>query len=85
MDEPQACGHTRLMASSRYEYDSDAQWLENEIAELNTFSELARQRALQADSDERHRQLADIATKLRVRANRLANILELLKAEKRRP
>ena len=85
MDEAYACCHTRPMSSTRSDYNSDAQWLENEIAELNAFSDLARQRALQADSDERHRQLADIATKLRVRANRLANILELLKAEKRRP
>jgi hypothetical protein len=73
------------MASSRYEYDSDAQWLENEIAELNTFSELARQRALQADCPERHSQLTDVAAKLRARAKRLANILELLKAAKLRP
>lgn len=85
MDEPQACGHTRLMASSRYEYDSDAQWLENEIAELNTFSELARQRAQQADCPERHSQLTEVAGKLRARAKRLANILELLKAAKLRP
>jgi hypothetical protein len=73
------------MASSRYEYDSDAQWLENEIAELNTFSELARQRAQQADCPERHSQLTDIAAKLRTRANRLTNILELLKAAKLQP
>ena len=89
MDEPYACRHTRPMSSSRSDYNSDAQWLENEIAELNTFRDLACQRALQADSEERHRQLTDIAAKLRVRAERLANILEMLKAElraeKRRP
>jgi hypothetical protein len=73
------------MTSSRSEYNSDAQWLENEIAELITFSELARQRALQADCPERHCQLTDIAVKLRVRAERLANILEMLKAAKLRP
>lgn len=73
------------MSSSRSEYNSDEQWLENEIAELNTFRDLACQRALQAGSEERHRQLRDIAVKLRVRAERLAIILELLKAEKRRP
>jgi hypothetical protein len=73
------------MASSRYEYDSDAQWLENEIAELNAFSELAQRRALQADCDERNRQLTEVASKLRARANRLTNILELLKAAKLRP
>ena len=73
------------MSSSRSEYNSDAQWLENEIAELNTFSELAQQRALRAAGDERHRQLTDIAAKLRVRAERLANILEMLKAAKLRP
>lgn len=70
------------MTSGRSEYNSDAQWLEAEIAELNTFSELARQRALAADGEERHRQLTDIAAKLRARAIRLASILELLKAEK---
>jgi pyruvate-formate lyase len=70
------------MASSRSEYNSDAQWLENEIAELNTFSELARQRALQAAGDERHQQLTDIAEKLRLRAERLASILQMLKAAK---
>ena len=73
------------MSSSRAEYNSDTQWLENEIAELNTFSELAQRGALQADGDERHRQLTDIATKLRARANRLTNILELLKAAKLQP
>jgi hypothetical protein len=73
------------MTSGRSEYNSDAQWLENEIAELNAFSELARQRALAADCDERYRQLTDIAAKLRARANRLANILELLKAARLRP
>ena len=73
------------MSSSRAEYNSDAQWLENEIAELNAFGELAQRRALQADCDERHRQLTDIATKLRARANRLTNILELLKAAKLQP
>ena len=82
MDEPYACRHTRCMTSSRSEYNSDAQWLENEIAELNTFSELARQRAQQADCPERHSQLTDIAVKLRVRAERLANLLEMLKAAK---
>ena len=69
------------MTSSRSDYNSDAQWLENEIAELNTFRDLACQQALQADSEERHRQLTDVAAKLRVRAERLANILEMLKAE----
>jgi hypothetical protein len=73
------------MTSSRSDYNSDAQWLENEIAELITFSELARQRAQQADGDEQQRQLTDIAVKLRVRAERLANILEMLKAAKLRP
>ena len=73
------------MTSSRSDYNSDAQWLENEIAELTTFSELARQRAQQADGDEKHSQLTDIAVKLRVRAERLANILEMLKAAKLRP
>ncbi|HEX9118934.1 MAG TPA: hypothetical protein VF840_00190 [Terriglobales bacterium] len=70
------------MTSSRSDYNSDAQWLENEIAELITFSELARQRAKQADCPERHSQLTDVAVKLRVRAERLANILEMLKAAK---
>jgi hypothetical protein len=70
------------MASSRSDYKSDAQWLENEIAELSTFSELARQRALQADCPERQSQLPDIAVKLRVRAERLANLREMLKAAK---
>ncbi|MFI5112208.1 MAG: hypothetical protein ACHP9S_05265 [Terriglobales bacterium] len=73
------------MTSSRSDYNSDAQWLENEIAELITFSELARQRAQQADGDEKHSQLTDIAVKLRVRAERLANILEMLKAAKAGP
>ena len=73
------------MTSSRSDYNSDAQWLENEIAELITFSELARQRAQQADGDEQHRQLTDIAVKLRVRAERLANLLEMLKAAKLHP
>jgi hypothetical protein len=73
------------MASFRSDYSSDAQWLENEIAELNTFSELARQRAQQAGSDEKHQQLTEIAVKLRVRAERLASILEMLKAAKLRP
>ena len=73
------------MSSSRSEYNSDAQWLESEIAELNTFSELARQRALQADCPERHSQLSHIAAKLRLRAERLANILALLKAAKPQP
>ena len=84
MDEPLARCHTRPMSSSRSEYNSDEQWLENEIAELNTFCELAQQRALQADCDERHRELTDIAAQLHRRANRLANILKLLKAEKLR-
>ena len=73
------------MASIRSDYNSDAQWLEDEIAELNTFSELARQRAQQADGDEKHRQLTDIAVKLSVRAERLANLLEMLKAAKLMP
>jgi hypothetical protein len=73
------------MTSSRSDYNSDAQWLENEIAELITFSELAQQRAQQADCPERHSQLTDVAAKLRVRAKRLANILELLKAAKLKP
>ena len=81
MDEPYGGCHTRLMSSSRPDYSSDAQWLENEIAELNAFSELAQQRALKADCDEKRRQLTDIAAKLSVRANRLAHILEMLKAE----
>ena len=85
MDEPWACRHTRLMASGRTDYNSDAQWLENEIAELNTFSDLARQRAQQADCPERHCQLTEIAAKLRIRARRLASILELLKAAMLRP
>jgi hypothetical protein len=85
MDEPYAGCHTRLMSSSRSEYNSDAQWLENEIAELNTFRDLACQRALQADSEERHRQLTEIAAKLRVRVERLANTLKMLKAAKLRP
>ena len=85
MDEPWAARHTRFMASSRSDYNSDAQWLENEIAELITFSELAQQRAQQADCDEKHRQLTDIAVKLRVRAERLANLLEMLKAAKLHP
>lgn len=72
------------MTSSRSDYDSDAQWLENEIAELISFSELARQRAQQADCDEKHRQLTDIAVQLRVRADRLANLLEMLTAAKLR-
>jgi hypothetical protein len=83
--ESRAGRHTHFMPSLRSEYSSDARWLENEIAELTTFSELARQRATQAVGDEKHRQLTDIAVKLRVRAERLANILEMLKAEKRRP
>lgn len=82
MDEPGAGCHTRSMASSRPDYNSDVQWLEKEIAELNTFRDLACQRAMQAESEAKHRQLTDIAAKLRVRAERLLNILELLKAEK---
>lgn len=70
------------MTSRRSDFNSDAQWLENEIAELNTFSELARQRAQRAEGDEKNRQLTDIAVKLRVRAERLAHILEMLKALK---
>ena len=69
------------MTSSHSDYSSDAQWLENEIAELTTFSELARQRALQA-GDEKRQQLTDIAGKLRARAERLAHLLEVLKAAK---
>ena len=70
---------------SRSDYNTDAQWLENEIAELTTFSELARQHAQQADGDEKSRQLTEIAVKLRVRAERLANLLEMLKAAKLHP
>jgi pyruvate-formate lyase len=74
-----------LMTSSRSDYNSDVQWLENEIAELNTFSELARQRALQVNCEDRNSQLSDIAAKLRVRAKRLADILRLVEAVKSRP
>ena len=85
VDEPRAATHTRFMTSSRSDYSTDAQWLENEIAELTTFSELARQRAQMADGDEKSRQLTEIAVKLRVRAERLANLLEMLKAAKLHP
>ena len=85
MDEPYACRHTRSMRSNRSQYNSDARWLEKEIAELNTFSELARQRGLRDACEEKHRQLTDIAAKLRVRAERLADILRVLKAVKLRP
>ena len=73
------------MTSSRSDYNSDVQWLENEIAELNTFSELARQRALQVDCEDKHCKLSDIARKLRARARRLADILRLVEAVKFRP
>lgn len=73
------------MGSSLSESNSDAQWLESEIAELSTFSDLACQRALQADSEEKHRQLTDIAAKLRFRAQRLAHILEVLRSAKPQP
>jgi hypothetical protein len=69
------------MASNRPDYNSDAHWLENEIAELNSFCELARQRALQADGDAQRRQLNDIEAKFRARSKRLANILDMLKVE----